>query len=279
MGSCRHRCRKLIALGLGVSLLAAMADAGVSADIELLAPSAMRRIGTIDARFQSYNVEMVEVTGGRFWKPYGPTITDEGGRSSHFAYRPPIDLTNPKLRRLAAALGPAYLRVSGTWANATYFTDSDNAPPVPPSGFDGVLTRRQWHGVMDFAHAVDAKLVTSFAVSAGTRDANGAWNADQARRLIAYTNAIGGRIAAAEFINEPDLAGLGGLPPHYDASAYGRDMATFRTFIRWADPSIRVLGPGLSGEAAAAPDFLAAAGPGFDVFSYHHYDALSQRCT
>ena len=279
MGIRRHLRHKLIALRLEVSLLAATMSAGALAETISIAPSTMRRIGTVDARFQSYNVEMVEVTGGRFWRPYGPTIADEGGRSSHFAYRPPIDLSNPKLRQLASALGPAYLRVSGTWANATYFADSDNAPSMSPSGFDGVLTRRQWHGVVDFARAVDAKLVTSFAVSVGTRDANGAWSADRARRLIAYTNAIGGRIAAAEFINEPDLAGLGGLPPHYDAGAYGRDMATFRAFITRVDPSIKVLGPGLSGETAAAPDFLAAAGVGFDVFSYHHYDALSERCT
>jgi hypothetical protein len=38
-----------------------------------------------------------------------------------YRQRPPIDLTNPRLRKLAAALGPAYVRVSGTWANTTYF--------------------------------------------------------------------------------------------------------------------------------------------------------------
>jgi hypothetical protein len=36
-----------------------------------LKPSELRPIATIDPRFQSYNVEMVEVTGGRFWSPYG----------------------------------------------------------------------------------------------------------------------------------------------------------------------------------------------------------------
>ena len=36
----------------------------------LVSPAAMPRIGTIDERFQSYNIEMIEVTGGRFWKPY-----------------------------------------------------------------------------------------------------------------------------------------------------------------------------------------------------------------
>jgi hypothetical protein len=28
------------------------------------------RIGTVDERFASYNIEMAEVTGGNFWKPY-----------------------------------------------------------------------------------------------------------------------------------------------------------------------------------------------------------------
>src|SRR4030081_1197397 len=36
-----------------------------------LNPSTLPRIGKADEGFQSYNVEMLEVTGGRFWKPYG----------------------------------------------------------------------------------------------------------------------------------------------------------------------------------------------------------------
>jgi hypothetical protein len=36
-----------------------------------LAPATMARIGTVDERYQSYNVEMLEVTGEKFWKPYG----------------------------------------------------------------------------------------------------------------------------------------------------------------------------------------------------------------
>ena len=38
-----------------------------------------------------------------------------------YQYRPPIDLSNARLRKLAAALGPAYVRVSGTWANTDLF--------------------------------------------------------------------------------------------------------------------------------------------------------------
>ncbi len=192
-----------------------------------LAPAAMTRLGEIDARFQSYNIEMVEVTGGYFWRPYrdsrkksSSTAIPAGIDPSMFAYRPPIDLSNARLRKLAAALGPAYLRVSGTWANATYFDDAGDHAASPPNGFNGVLTRAQWKGVVDFARSVDAKLVISFATAAGTRDARGAWTPAQADKLIAFTHAIGGTIAAAEFMNEPDLATTGGLPAGYDAAGF-----------------------------------------------------------
>ena len=83
-----------------------------------------------------------------------------------YQQRPPIDLGNARLRKLAAALAPSYMRASGTWANNTYFHDSDTrAPSTAPEGFGGVLMRPQWKGVVDFSHAVDAKLVTSFATS------------------------------------------------------------------------------------------------------------------
>ena len=33
-------------------------------------PQKMPCIGTVDERFASYNIEMAEVTGGKFWNPY-----------------------------------------------------------------------------------------------------------------------------------------------------------------------------------------------------------------
>jgi hypothetical protein len=36
----------------------------------------MPATGTVDERFQSYNIEMVEVIGGRFWKPYGSNTSE-----------------------------------------------------------------------------------------------------------------------------------------------------------------------------------------------------------
>jgi hypothetical protein len=246
---------------------------------QTIMPGNMPRLGEVDPRFQSYNVEMVTVTGGPFWKPYGARPDRE-----LYAQRPPIDLTNARLRKLAAALGPAYMRISGSWANATYFADGDqnNGPPHP--GYNGVLTRAQWRGVVDFATAVDAEIVTSFAVSPGSRDASGAWRPEQAERLLAYTRSLGAHIAAAEFMNEPDLAPQNAAPSGYDATAYGRDFRTFRAFMKMAAPETLIAGPGSIGDGAApasnlAPrDLLAATGSDLDVISYHHYGTVSPRC-
>ena len=261
-------------------------------------PAKMPKLGTVDVRFQSYNVEMVEVTGGRFWKPYGsaaaaaPAVagaTPGGLDPSLFEYRGPIDLANPRLRKLAAALGPAYVRVSGTWANTTFFQDADGpAMAAPPAGFNGVLTRAEWKGVVDFARAVDAKIVTSFAVSAGTRDAAGVWTPVEAKKFLAYNRSIDGPIAAAEFINEPTFAAAAGVPAGYDGAAYGRDWAVLRPFFRQAAPGAILLGPGSVGEGIdlipagtllPSKELLAASGPNpVDVFSYHFYGTVSSRC-
>jgi hypothetical protein len=288
-------------MGIAIAALTAIQNASAQAPALSVNPSRLPRLGTIDDRFQSYNVEMVEVTGGRFWKPYRASASvlsargadnagnmPAGGNPDLFAYREPIDLSNPRLRRLAAALAPAYLRVSGTWANSTYFAESDEAPATPPGGFSAVLSRERWRGVIEFARAASAEIVTSMATSPGARDAAGHWRSDQARRLFAYTKTVGGRIAAAEFMNEPTLAAMGGAPKGYDAAAYGRDFKAFVAFIRASAPDVMVLGPGSIGETTATPssadfisarDLLAAAGPGIDAFSYHHYGALSQRCS
>ena len=126
-------------------------------------PATMPRLGTVDERFQSFNIEMVEVTGGRFWAPYKKQGTEApaapasaknsapaGMDPAAFRYREPINLANPRLRKLAAGLAPSYMRVSAA------------APATPPAGFNSVLTRPEWKGVVDFSKAVDAKIVYVF---------------------------------------------------------------------------------------------------------------------
>lgn len=305
----------VVALVLGFLVATIGCQSLATAQAIMVSPSTMPRIGTVDDRYQSYNVEMLEITGGNFWKPYGPEPdtalrlsvspkhihsgtssssddTPSGMNPALYQYRPPIDLTDARLRRLAAALGPAYVRVSGTWANTTYFPETDQAPSAPPAGFKSVLSHKQWKGLIDFAKAVDAEIITSFANGAGTRDSTGAWTTEQAERLLAYTGSVGGRIAAAEFMNEPNLAAMGGAPDDYTSADFGRDFKIFASFARTEIPDMLILGPGSVGETTGTwgvayggmpiletRDLLTASRQAaVDAFSYHHYGASSLRC-
>jgi hypothetical protein len=253
-------------------------------------PQRLAVAGTVDPRFQSYNIEMVEVTGGRFWKPYrlGPPQSP----ADRYAMRPPINLANPRLRMLVAALGPAYVRISGTWANATWLATDETPPAAPPAGFNTILTRGQWRGVAAFLTAVDGELITSFAGSAGVRDASGIWQPDQMQALLSYSTALGIKVAGAEFLNEPNLINLTGAPSGYSAADYGRDFGRFAAAFRTAAPGARILGPGGAGDGGFVEGLAKAAGLRLlpsaallaasptppDGFSYHHYGALSRRC-
>jgi heparanase 1 len=296
--------------GLLALVLLGLAAGGAS-EAAPLSPSTFPKIGTVDERYQSYNVEMLEVTGGRFWKPYadirktlasassaakspeGAAAAPAGMSPDLYQYRPPIDLTNRRLRTLARALGPAYVRISGTWANTTFFTDAATPPKAPPKGYGGVLTRQQWLGAINFSRVVDAPIVTSVPNGAGTRGADGLWRPDQARHWLAFTTAHGGTIAAAEYFNEPTLASMGGAPKGYDAAAFGRDFKVYDAFMRKEFPAVKLLAPGSVGEANAAwavasgaygdikvlpAEDLAASTGDADAFSYHHYGAASERC-
>jgi hypothetical protein len=253
-----------------------------------IVPADLPAVGSIDERFQSFNLEMVTVTGGPFWKPYaargGSAKLDAKTQSATdrqadlFATRSPIDLASPRLRKFASALAPAYLRVSGTWANTTFFAESDTAPTRPPAGYNSVLTRRQWDGVIDFSKAIDAPIVTSFAIGSGTRDAAGIWKPDQAREIMSASRADGGRIAAAELMNEPDLPEIGGAPAGYDAIAFAQDFRVFHAFMKQAAPDVAILGPGTGGRLAADSALFLASAAGIDAVSYHYYGALSERC-
>jgi len=285
----------------GFALISASAQEQSSMTLN---PSKMPKLATVDPRYVSYNIEMVEVTGGRFWKPYksapnsgstarpsAPMSGDQqvGGATGPYEYRPPINLSHPRLRNLAKALGPSYVRVSGTWANSSFFQNNDD-PPLKqvPDGFRQVLTRAEWKGVVDFARATDDKLVTSFAITPGTRNAQGVWTPVQAKALIDYTKSIDGSIAAAEFMNEPTFPGPGGAPAGYDAAAYAKDVKAFEPFLRKESPQTIFLGPGGVMEGGPAmfggmklihsEDILKATGPIFDAFSYHFYGAVSRRC-
>lgn len=248
--------------------------------------SALPKIGTVDDRYQSYNIEMVEVTGGRFWAPFG------GPEGEIYRMRPPVDLTNPRLVAMAKHLGPAYVRVSGTWANNTYLPAEGEAVTEAPAGFSQLLTRDQWRGVVAFAKATDAKIVTSFPASIGARNPDGSWNPEQAKRLIDLTRAEGSSIYGAELFNEPTVPQFGSFPEGYAPEDFARDYRIFRDWARTYAPELKLTGPGGTAEGTIlkhgesfggliplqSEDLMKGNPNSVDIVSYHHYGTVSPRC-
>ena len=120
-----------------------------------LDPTAAKQLRIVDERLMSYNVEMTEVTGGTFWKAYTPgqiagtepvpPLVNLADMVKLQEWYDPIDTTNERLINLAKAFGPVWVRVSGTWANKTYYNfDGKYEPGVVPEGFQNVLQKEQW---------------------------------------------------------------------------------------------------------------------------------------
>ena len=154
---------------------------------------------------------------------------------------PPINLYDEKLRKLAKAFGPLWVRVSGTWATKTYY-DLDNAMEGKvPEGYLNTLTREQWIGVLDFVKAVDAKLMVSVSACPGVYGKNEApippWTPVQTEKLFKFSADYGVPISGSEFVNEPNTLADTGFPEGYT----GEDPAPL------------------------------------DVFAYHYYNGCSER--
>ena len=181
----------------------------------------LRTIRSVDPRLVSYNVEMTEVTGGTFWKEYTQEevagngkfpMVGIGSKDGLMQVYPPIDLTNPRLRKFAKKLGSCWIRVSGTWSTKTYYDFEGKTNGVAPAGFQNILTKDQWLGVLDFVKAVDGKLLVSVANCEGIHSAHEPWNPSQAKLLFDLSREYGVPIDAAEFLNEPNLLSGSGAP-------------------------------------------------------------------
>jgi hypothetical protein len=267
------------------------AASGPATDQVQIRAGSLPFVRNVDERFQSYQIGLSHLTGGETWKAYDDLPKGEVPKdlSAVREARAPTDLTNPRLRTLAAALAPFYLRYSGTTANSVYFHDSDTPPPAkPPEGYTVVLTRERWKQALDFAKAIDTKVVTSFTNSAGVRDASHSWTPRMAAPWMAYTRSIGGEIYAAELFNEPNAPEPPRILKGVSAPDYARDFAAFRAFMAKAAPDVKIAGPGnatlgipgVESLMGTTPEQYAAASPTpkFDIVSYHFYPVLAQRC-
>ena len=272
-----------------------------------LQASGLTALREMDERLVSYNVEMTEVTGGTFWKAYSdaqvdgteefPVISDWTNMGNLQQWYDPIDTKNPRLIKLAKDLGTAWVRVSGTWANKTYYDFDGHCNGQVPEGFQNLLTKDQWLSLLDFVKAIDGKLLVSIANCPGIHAADEPMPFDQAELLFRTSKEYGVPISAAEFTNEPNLIALSGLPHGYTAADHARDHDLFGAWLKENYPECLFVGPctvgdidmmgigndGAGGGMAAGFDIVTTEqllgdykNP-CDVFSYHYYNGVSER--
>ena len=271
-----------------------------------LKASGLTALREMNPRLVSYNVEMTEVTGGTFWKAYSeaqvdgteefPKILDWTNMGNLQQWYDPIDTKNPRLIKLAKELGTAWIRVSGTWANKTYYDFDGHTGGVVPEGFQNLLTKDQWLSLLDFVKAVDGKLLVSIANCPGIHAADEPMPLEQADLLFKTSKEYGVPISAAEFTNEPNLIALSGLPKGYTAADHARDHDLFGAWLKENYPECLFVGPCTVGDINLFGALQGAGGgmaAGFemvtteqllgdyksplDVFSYHYYNGVSER--
>ncbi len=277
------------------------------AEFVKLSASGLTALREVDERLVSYNVEMTEVTGGTFWKAYTdaqvdgteefPVIQDWTNMGNLQQWYDPIDTTNPRLIKLAKDLGVAWVRVSGTWANKTYYDFDGHCNGVVPEGFQNLLTLKQWTNLLDFVRAIDGKLLVSIANCPGIHAADEPMPFHQAELLFRTSKEYGVPISAAEFTNEPNLIALSGLPQGYTAADHARDHDLFGAWLKENYPECLFVGPctvgdidmmgigndGAGGGMAAGFDIVTTEqllgdyNTKLDVFSYHYYNGVSER--
>ena len=269
-----------------------------------LCPKSMQILRHVNDRLMSYNIEMTEITGGTFWKAYSPEeiaglkafppIRDFGEVAGLLQLYAPVDLYNPKLRSLAKALGPVWVRVSGSWATKTYYDFDGHTHGQVPKGYQSILTKEQWIGVLDFVKAVGAKLLVSVANCEGLHSAHEPWNPSQAKLLFDLSQEYGVPIQAAEFMNEPNMLTTSGAPEGYTAADYVRDHDLFNSWVRENYPDVLLVGPCSTGddenvegkmgggigaltECCSTRELMLGAKVKLDIFSYHCYNGISER--
>ena len=269
-----------------------------------LNPSNLSKIREMDSRVQSYNIEMTELTGGTFWKPY---TAEQIAGSEEFptadnmqemmkimqgmqTKQPAINLYNKKIRTLAKAFGPVIIRISGSWANRTYYDLDNHTGGKVPEGFEFVLTKEQWQGALDFVKEVNGQILLSVANCKGVHENdNGPWMPEQAKLLWDYTKEQGMTIDYAEFMNEPNLLAGMMMPENYSSDDFARDHDLFAAWLKENHPETTLVGP-----CSADGDRGSVAG-GFgalllrteelmgkikvmpEIFSYHSYNGISER--
>jgi hypothetical protein len=231
-------------------------------------------VAQVDERYLSFAIDTAQVVGGEFWAP--------PGRGRGLLRTRPVaryDFSRPRLRRLAAALGPAYLRIGGTDADRTAYQLDDRPPP--DRGARWLLTRQRWDDLADFARDADLRLIFTLNAGPSARDRHGDWDPESARALVEHAQRRQDPVAVWELGNEVNAFPL----THgswLSADRYAGDLARARALLgasgaRLAGPSSAfwpLIGEGRSFNGA----LLERAGALVDVVTWHYYPQQSRRC-
>jgi heparanase 1 len=245
-------------------------------------------LAELPAEYLSVSIDSSQLVGGLWWNQAADRV--EGGSGTVPAAL--IDLADPRLRALAAALAPAWLRVGGSEADRIYY-DMDAGARTGPGGPNGqpgyraTLGRQRWDELVAFAGGAGLRLAFTINAGPGPRS-DGAWRADNARALLGHAARAGQKVDAWEFGNE--LNGYWFVHGPDSLVAPGQYAADFRRFAElvgdFQPASLRVLQGSafwpVLGEAAAPllgfmDGRLAAAGPYVDRVNWHYYPQQSRR--
>ncbi len=236
---------------------------------KMLNPESLTPIRSVDERMVSYNIEMTEVTGGTFWKACTPGqiagteefppltatgLKDITAMAELMEYYPPIDLYNEQLRSLAKELGPAWIRVSGSWATKTYY-DFDGETGGSPSDLS------QTKKIFDFSHAYGV-------------DINAAEFMNEPN-MLAFSGAPMG-YTPKDYARDQDIF-FGWVRQHYPNCLLVGPCATGDPSLPSAGEKSLAAGLGSAVPVCTTQALMDSTTIRPDVFSYHYYNGISER--
>jgi len=236
-------------------------------------------VAEVDERFLSVAVDSAQVVGGVFWSPDG-SVEIEGETRVE-----PYDFGRERLRRMAAGLAPAYLRIGGTAADRVYYDLSDEPVEQAPEPYENVMTRQMFDGIASFANDLDYEILFTLAAGPGPRDPQSqAWQPHNASGLVGYATNTGAPVAMWELGNEvngfPLLLGI-----NVDGEQLAQDARVAGEMVEDLSPNALLAAPSSAfwpqvGEVRELNrDFLeAGGGETVDAVTWHYYPQQSQRC-